>query len=235
MTVTCYNILLNSVFPYWALSRRATWLTSAQRKGISTVVKFFGANTARLLVIEGQQADLLLGNNVLAHVPDINDFVKGMKILLKPHGVITMEFPHLMRLMERNQFDTIYHEHFSYLSLVSVSKIFAAHGLTLFDVEEIPTHGGSLRIYAGHSGDVTKRIAQCVSELKEREETRRCLAGLSLSFVHGEGERHQTKAARVSNRHETTKEIDRRLWGSRKGQHSSKLLRDSHGFSRLRC
>jgi len=142
----------------------------AQRKGISTVVKFFGANTARLLVIEGQQADLLLGNNVLAHVPDINDFVKGMKILLKPHGVITMEFPHLMRLMERNQFDTIYHEHFSYLSLVSVSKIFAAHGLTLFDVEEIPTHGGSLRIYAGHSGDVTKRIAQCVSELKEREE-----------------------------------------------------------------
>ncbi len=101
----------------------------------------------------GEQADLLVGNNVLAQVPDLNDFVAGMKIVLKPRGVITMEFPHLMRLMEGNQFDTIYHEHFSYFSLLTVEQVFAAHGLTLFDVEEIPTHGGSLRIYARHAED----------------------------------------------------------------------------------
>ena len=94
---------------------------------------------------------MLLGNNVLAHVPDINDFVAGMQLLLKPEGVITMEFPHLLRLMEGNQFDTIYHEHFSYLSFYTVERIFAHHGLTLFDVEELPTHGGSLRIFARHA------------------------------------------------------------------------------------
>jgi SAM-dependent methyltransferase len=117
----------------------------AVKKGVPTVVKFLGKDTARELASEGKQADLLLGNNVLAHVPDINDFVGGLKILLKPRGVITMEFPHLLRLVQGNQFDTIYHEHFSYLSFLAVEKIFSAHGLTLFDVEEIPTHGGSLR------------------------------------------------------------------------------------------
>jgi hypothetical protein len=111
-----------------------------------------------------------VGNNVLAHVPDINDFVKGMKILLNPEGIITMEFPHLMRLMEGNQFDTIYHEHFSYLSLLTVEKIFATHGLTLFDVEELSTHGGSLRIYACHAEDCIKPISQRVTELRAREE-----------------------------------------------------------------
>ena len=143
----------------------------ARKKGIPSVVKFFGEKTARELVSEGNRADLLLGNNVLAHVPDINDFVKGMKILLKPQGVITMEFPHLLRLMEENQFDTIYHEHFSYLSFLTVNKIFAAHGLTLFDVEEIPTHGGSLRIYARHSEDPTNSIGARVTELLTREES----------------------------------------------------------------
>jgi SAM-dependent methyltransferase len=123
----------------------------AREKGIPTISKFFGRETARELLAEGKAADLIIGNNVLAHVPDINDFVGGLKILLKPGGAITMEFPHLMRLMDENQFDTIYHEHFSYFSFVTVEKIFAAHGLTLFDVEELPTHGGSLRIYAGHS------------------------------------------------------------------------------------
>jgi C-methyltransferase-like protein/methyltransferase family protein len=122
------------------------------------------------LVAEGQQADLLLGNNVLAHVPNINDFVKGMKRLLKPQGVITMEFPHLMRLMEGNQFDTIYHEHFSYLSFFTVGKIFDAHGLTIFDVEELPTHGGSLRIYARHSDDISKPLGQPVVELHAKED-----------------------------------------------------------------
>lgn len=125
----------------------------AVKKGVPTVVKFLGKDTARELAGEGKQADLLLGNNVLAHVPDINDFVGGLKILLKPHGVITMEFPHLLRLVQGNQFDTIYHEHFSYLSFLAVERIFSTHGLTLFDVEEIPTHGGSLRIYACHEDD----------------------------------------------------------------------------------
>jgi 2-polyprenyl-3-methyl-5-hydroxy-6-metoxy-1,4-benzoquinol methylase len=142
----------------------------AIRKGIPTVVKFFGEKTAGELCADHKQADLLLGNNVLAQVPDLDSFVKGMKILLKPEGVITMEFPHLMRLMEGNQFDTIYHEHFSYFSLITVEKVFAAHGLKLFDVEELPTHGGSLRIYAGHDEDSTKPVGQRVSDLRAREE-----------------------------------------------------------------
>src|SRR4029077_1386366 len=112
----------------------------ALKKGIPTVVKFFGTKTAQGLSLERGKADLLLGNNVLPHVSDLNDFVAGMKILLKPEGLITMEFPHLMRLMDENQFDTIYHEHFSYFSFTTVEKVFAAHGVTLFDVEELPTH-----------------------------------------------------------------------------------------------
>lgn len=142
----------------------------AVRKGVPTLVKFFGEELARELAAAGKQADLLIGNNVLAQIPGLNDFVKGMKVLLKPQGVITMEFPHLMRLMEGNQFDTIYHEHFSYFSYIAVEKIFAAHGLTLFDVEELPTHGGSLRIYARHTEDTAKPIGQRVTELRAREE-----------------------------------------------------------------
>jgi len=142
----------------------------AAKKGISSITKFFSRETAKELVADGKRADLLLGNNVLAHVPDVNDFVEGMKILLKPQGVITMEFPHLMQLMEQNQFDTIYHEHFSYFSFLTVQKIFAAHGLTLFDVEELPTHGGSLRIFARHAEDSTKPVGQAVTDLCAREE-----------------------------------------------------------------
>jgi len=141
----------------------------AMAAGIPTMVKFFSVETAKELVNEGKQADLLVGNNVLAHVPDLNGFVEGMKIVLKPQGVITMEFPHLMRLMERNQFDTIYHEHFSYFSLITVEKVFNRHGLTLFDVEELPTHGGSLRIYACHTEDTSKQIDKRISELRDRE------------------------------------------------------------------
>ncbi|MER3432153.1 MAG: SAM-dependent methyltransferase [Leptolyngbya sp. ERB_1_1] len=140
----------------------------AKDKGIPVVNKFFGVETATELAADGK-ADLLLGNNVLAHVPDINDFVGGMKIMLKPDGVITMEFPHLMRLMEENQFDTIYHEHFSYLSFMAVERIFAFHGLTLFDVQEIPIHGGSLRIYARHTEDTSKLVGERVTELLARE------------------------------------------------------------------
>jgi hypothetical protein len=120
---------------------------------------------------EGKGADLLIGNNVLAQVPDLNDFVKGMKILLKPSGIITMEFPHLVRLMEENQFDTIYHEHFSYFSFIAVEKIFAEHGMVIFDVEELLTHGGSLRIYVKHAEEVAKPIGERVGVLKGHEES----------------------------------------------------------------
>jgi SAM-dependent methyltransferase len=120
----------------------------AVERGIPTVVEFFGASLAKKLAVEGRCADLVLGNNVLAQVPDLNDFVEGLKILLKPHGVLTLEFPHLLRLMEYNEFDTIYHEHFSYFSMLATMRILEAHGLRAFDVEELATHGGSLRVYA---------------------------------------------------------------------------------------
>jgi 2-polyprenyl-3-methyl-5-hydroxy-6-metoxy-1,4-benzoquinol methylase len=141
----------------------------AQEKGIPTLVRFFSTELAKELAVADRQADLLLGNNVLAHVPDLNDFVRGMAVLLKPEGVITMEFPHLLRLMAENQFDTIYHEHFSYFSFLTAEKVFAAHGITLFDVEEIPTHGGSLRIFGRHAGDGTKPVSPRVEKLRQAE------------------------------------------------------------------
>jgi SAM-dependent methyltransferase len=141
----------------------------AVQKGIRTTVRFFGRDAARDIAEEFGQADLLLGNNVLAHVPRLNDFVAGMKLLLKPRGVITMEFPHLYRLTEGNQFDTIYHEHFSYFSFFTVEKVFAAHGLALFDVEELDTHGGSLRIYARHAENRALPVSPAVDALRRRE------------------------------------------------------------------
>ena len=141
----------------------------AIEKGVPSLVRFFGVETANDLVAEGTQADLLLGNNVLAHVPDVNDFVGGFKILLREGGVITNEFPHLMCLVEQNQFDTIYQEHYCYFSLLAAQTIFAKHGLTIFDVEEIPTHGGSLRIYSRHTEDESKPVTRAVQDLIERE------------------------------------------------------------------
>jgi len=139
-------------------------------KGVSTVVRFFGEETARDLAASHGLADLIVGNNVLAHVPDINDFVRGLPILLKPSGTVTMEFPHLLRLIEENQFDTIYHEHFSYLSLFVVQAIFQAHGLRVYDVDEIPTHGGSLRIYACHDDATGQQPSAAVRGVIEAEE-----------------------------------------------------------------
>ena len=141
----------------------------AQDKGVHTEVLFFGADSAKKLVAEGKSADLLLGNNVLAHVPDLNDFVQGLKILLKPKGIITMEFPHLLRLIEGGQFDTIYQEHFSYFSFLTVVKVFSAHELAIFDVEELPTQGGSLRIYAKHQNDNTRSISERVRKMLDKE------------------------------------------------------------------
>ena len=141
----------------------------AASKGVPTIVRFFGVETARDLVAAGHEADLILGNNVLAQVPDLNDFVGGLKLLLSPSGVVTIEFPHLLRTIEGNQFDQIYHEHFSYFSLYAVEGIFAAHGLPLFDVEELPTHGGSIRIYARHADDTTKEITERLIALRSLE------------------------------------------------------------------
>jgi 2-polyprenyl-3-methyl-5-hydroxy-6-metoxy-1,4-benzoquinol methylase len=142
---------------------------AALEKGIPTIIQFHSEKTAKELSVKGIQADLLIGNNVLAHVPNLNDFVRGMKIILKSDGIITMEFPHLMRLMEENQFDTIYHEHFSYFSLISVNKIFSEHDLSIFDVEELPTHGGSLRIYVSHAEDSSKALSKKVNALMTNE------------------------------------------------------------------
>lgn len=157
----------------------------AVEAGIATITEFFGVSTATELATAGKHADLLLGNNVLAHVPDLNDFVKGLKILLKETGVITLEFPHLQRLIEKKQFDTIYHEHFSYFSCTTIQKVFSAHGLTLFDIDELDTHGGSLRVYARHAEDISKPVAGKVAALIDRETA----AGFTnidfyLSFEH---------------------------------------------------
>jgi len=144
----------------------------AVRNGIRTEVRFFGRQTAAEVAEKFGKADLLLGNNVLAHVPDLNDFVGGMKLLLKPGGIITMEFPHLLRLIDGNQFDTIYHEHFSYFSFGTVQRVFRHHGLTVFDVEELPTHGGSLRIFARHDDEEARAVTRRVHALSELEVSR---------------------------------------------------------------
>jgi 2-polyprenyl-3-methyl-5-hydroxy-6-metoxy-1,4-benzoquinol methylase len=158
--------------PVLGIEPTANTARVATEKGIESIVDFFGVALAKKLVEKGIKADLLLGNNVLAHVPDIVDFVAGMKILLKDSGIITMEFPHLVQLIDNNQFDTIYHEHFSYLSFYTVSKIFESQGLTLFDVEQLPTHGGSLRIFGKHAQnnklETTARVAQMISLEKEK-------------------------------------------------------------------
>ena len=171
--------------PVLGIEPAANVAEAATAKGVRTLVRFFGEKLAAELTGEGIQADLLLGNNVLAHVPDLNDFVAGMKLLLKPGGVITMEFPHLLRLMEENQFDTIYHEHFSYFSFGTVEQVFAAHGLTLFDVDELATHGGSIRIYARHAEDASKPVGPRVGALKE-DEARAGFGRLETYLTFGE-------------------------------------------------
>jgi SAM-dependent methyltransferase len=158
----------NAGIPVLGVEPAANVAETAVAAGIPTVVRFFGTQTADDLAAQGQQADLLIGNNVLAHVPDVNDFVEGLQRALKPHGVLTLEFPHLVRLMEERQFDTIYHEHFSYLSFTVVTRMLAEHGLTVFDVEELPTHGGSLRVFAART-EAGREVQAAVQELLQRE------------------------------------------------------------------
>jgi SAM-dependent methyltransferase len=157
--------------PCTGIEPTAATAAAARAKGIPIVEDFFGVRLAREMAAEGKHADLTVANNVLAHVPDINDFVAGFAALLKPRGVATFEFPHLLRLIAGNQFDTIYHEHFSYLSLTAAEKIFAANGLTVFDVDELPTHGGSLRVYTRRSDAGGPHRTAAVDEMLEREQS----------------------------------------------------------------
>jgi SAM-dependent methyltransferase len=154
--------------PVLGVEPTAGTAAAAEARGVPTRVEFFGSELAGRLIREGQAADLVIGNNVLAHVPAVHDFVEGIRILLSPGGIVTMEFPHLLRLIEKREFDTIYHEHYSYWSLLVVERLFAEHGLELFDVEELPTHGGSLRIYA-RDADGERGGGERVDELKQRE------------------------------------------------------------------
>ncbi|MBC7509333.1 MAG: methyltransferase domain-containing protein, partial [Ferruginibacter sp.] len=178
--------------PVLGIEPTANTAAAAKEKGIESVVDFFGVRLANSLTAKGTKADLLLGNNVLAHVPDINDFVGGLKILLNPQGVITFEFPHLLQLIDKNQFDTIYHEHFSYLSLIAVSQIFEQHGLNIFDVDEVTTHGGSLRIFAKHKEDTTKSISGNVATMLNKE----IKFGLNDLAIY---KTYQQKAEKVKN------------------------------------
>ena len=154
--------------PCLGIEPTASTAEAAEKLGIPILREFFGQTLAKELEAEGRRADLILGNNVYAHVPDINDFTLGLQTALKPGGTITLEFPHLMRLLEQTQFDTVYHEHFSYLSLHSVSQIFARAGLRVCDVEELPTHGGSLRVYGCHADD-GRMTAESVATLQSKE------------------------------------------------------------------
>jgi SAM-dependent methyltransferase len=175
--------------PALGIEPAANVAAAATADGIPTRVTFFTSESARQLVADGIRADLAVANNVLAHVPDLNDFVEGFRILLKPAGVATFEFPHLLRLMQESQFDTIYHEHFSYFSLLAVERVFAAHALELFDVQELPTHGGSLRLFVQHRGGPHQRSGE-LDALKRREQE----AGLTRLDTY---EAFGAKAARV--------------------------------------
>ena len=178
--------------PCTGVEPTASTAAAARAKGIDIVEEFFGVLLAEKMRKHGKQADLMVANNVLAHVPDINDFVAGFTSLLKPHGVATFEFPHLVKLMAENQFDTIYHEHFSYLSLTAVDRIFAENGLGIFDVEELQTHGGSLRVFAQRLDTGIRVVAKRVSELLARETA----AGLRSSAGYAE---FQSRAGKVKD------------------------------------
>ncbi len=178
--------------PCTGIEPTASTAAAARSKGIHVIEKFFGADLASSLVAEGGQADLIASNNVLAHVPDINDFARGIAMLLKETGVATFEFPHLLQLVKNGQFDTVYHEHFSYLSLTSTARIFARAGLTVFDVEELPTHGGSLRVYTERADGARHEITSRVQQLGDSERA----AGLSSLSYYSE---FQERADSIKN------------------------------------
>ena len=196
----------------------------AQEKGIDTDVAFFGSDTACRLAEAGNSADLIAANNVLAHVPDLNDFVAGFKILLKPTGTATFEFPHLQNLISERQFDTIYHEHFSYISLFVAEKVFQRHGLRVYDVEQLPTHGGSLRIFVCHVNAPFERTGRADTVARGEHQ-----AGLrtnrNLRSICSLGGEHQGRPALIPHQGAQGWQDRSRLWCTGKGQHPAQLLR----------
>ena len=182
---------INAGIPCLGIEPTDSTANAAEALGIPVLREFFGESLGKKLTAQGRQADLIVGNNVYAHVPDINDFTRGLKAVLKPQGTVTLEFPHLFRLIELTQFDTIYHEHFSYLSLTVVSRIFSKFGLRVWNIEELPTHGGSLRIYGCHAADL-RQTKEAVSDMLELEQTR----GLKQLKTY---EKFQQEADRVKN------------------------------------
>ena len=211
MTATCSSTSWSAGSRRSASSPPPTSPRWRASKGSRPIVEFFGRELARRLAAEGRVADLLAANNVMAHVPDLNDFVGGIPIVLAPDGVATIEVPHLLRLVESNQFDTIYHEHFSYFSLLTARKVFEAHGLEVFDVEELKSHGGSLRLYAQRAGTGRQAVTSRVGELAERER------GLGFDTLEAHrsfsrsGQRDQMAPARVPDRAPPRGQAHRRL------------------------
>ncbi len=211
--------------PCFGVEPSAGTVKAAEEKGVESITEFFGSDLAIRIVEERGKQDLVIGNNVLAHVPDINDFVKGLKTVLSDTGTITMEFPHLLKLIQFIQFDTIYHEHFSYLSLNTVEQIFLTHGLKIYDVEELPTHGGSLRIYACHLENGSYCVTEAVESLKKKEMDFGLLKPETYSSF-------QTKADNIKHSFlsfltgtKKNGEENCRLWCSSKRKYTAKLLR----------
>ena len=197
-----------------------------------TLVEFFGETLAGKLAGEGRRADLIIGNNVLAHVPLLNDFVAGIALLLKPDGTVTIEFPHLLELIEHVEFDTIYHEHYSYLSLHAIEQVFARHGLRIYDAERLPTHGGSLRIFAAHAARERLADSAALSALRAQE----AAAGLDdLETYRRFAERVETCRHSLLDFLARAKSEGKRrggLWRRRQGQHAAQFLRsDARGYS----
>ena len=206
---------------------------AAEERGVKTQVAFFNVDTAKEMKAAGKMADLVLGNNVLAQVPDLNSFVGGLPIILKPKGTVTFEFPHLMQLFENNQFDTIYHEHFSYFSLIAVEAIFARHGLTIFDVEELWTHGGSLRIFARHAADDSRPVTERLLALRAREEEKGLPEDRDLHALRGARTGDEAQDPRGAHRREAARQAHRRVRGAGQGKHAPQLLQHPYGFHRL--
>ena len=204
----------------------------AEARGVPTLVAFFGRETAQALVDDGKRAKLMIGNNVLAQVPDLNDFVAGVSILLREDGTTTFEFPHLLHLLDRLEYDTIYHEHFSYFSFATIVEIVRAHGLDVYDVEELPTHGGSLRVYVQHEGG-PHEVSPAVSELLRREEEEGLRSPESVRAFRGGRQGVEAGSSRSPDPVKARGQASRRLRGARQGQHAAQLLRDSYRSSRL--
>ncbi len=219
--------------PSLGVEPAANVAAAATARGVPTRVAFFGRELAQQLVAEGTAADLVVGNNVLAQVPDINDFVGGIRILLQPGGTATLEFPHLLRTLQGNQFDQIYHEHFSYFSLLAAERIAAAHGLLLYDVQELPTHGGSLRIFLRRADAEGPAPSPAVTQLRECRDRGGPRRSGRLCPVRRARRRHQAQAAGVPDRGQARRPAHRGLRGTGQGQHAPQLLRHTNRLSRL--